>query len=377
MTMACGRHLLLALMSMASSFVAIFVVAEISLRFLPVATGLGFQPVDERRPMAHLAVNRDFIFSKGWNFELVEYGRVNNVGFVNDQDYDAQDGKPLLAVIGDSYIEATMVPHEATIQGRLERAFSGERRVYSFGVYGAPLSQYLAWAKHARDVYRPDALLLNIVGNDFDESLLSYGAKPGFHQFVPDDAGELTLQRNDYLPGRLKTLLRHSALVRYLVMTLDAPQIIGNLAARLTQEPTELHFGFTSSNVEPSRVAESKKAIDSFLSLLSETSGLPPERILLVVNGLLEPLYDPGQREAAEQSYFALMRDYFLNVATVHGYRVLDLDPYFAAHYRAHGKSFRFRLDGHWNSVAHGVAAEAVASVGFPEPARQTANLKR
>lgn len=371
------RRTALALLSIISTVLLVLVLAEVALRFLPVATGLRFQTVDESQPIAHLAASRDFVFSKGWDFELVEHGRVNNAGFVNDQDYDAGAETPLLAVIGDSYIEASMVSHEATIQGRLEQAFSGKRRVYSFGVYGAPLSQYLAWAGHARDVYRPDALLINIVGNDFDESLRSYGVKDGFHQFVPDDGGNLVLARNDYAPGGIRSWLRHSALVRYLAMTLDAPQAIANLRLQLSGAAASPSFGFTRADAGPERLADSKKAIDRFLDLLEEASGLRAERILLVMNGLLEPLYDPDLREAAEKSYFSQMRRYFMEAAAGRGYQVLDLDPHFSAHHEGHGQSFRYRLDGHWNGRAHGVAAEAVLDHGFLELPTRSARFER
>ena len=68
-----------------------------SLRFLPVSTGLRSLPVTAADPVLHFAPNRPFVNSLGWNFYNVVRGRVNNAGFVNDQDY-ARDGPPLIAV---------------------------------------------------------------------------------------------------------------------------------------------------------------------------------------------------------------------------------------------------------------------------------------
>ena len=69
-------------------------------------------PVDAADPVLHFTPNRPFTNSLGWNFHNVVHGRVNNAGFVNDQDY-VRDGPPLIAVIGDSFIEAQMVPYAA------------------------------------------------------------------------------------------------------------------------------------------------------------------------------------------------------------------------------------------------------------------------
>ena len=97
--------------------------------------------------------------SKGWNFSIVNRVHINNAGFVNDRDYEAGETTPLLAVIGDSYVHAPMVSYPDTLHGRLSAAIEGRGRVYSFAASGAPLSQYLVWARHASDIYRPDAMV--------------------------------------------------------------------------------------------------------------------------------------------------------------------------------------------------------------------------
>ena len=58
-------------------------------------------------------------------------------------------------------------PTPSTLQGRLAKALDGKTRVYSFAAAGAPLSQYLIWARHAVQDYGAKALIINVVGNDF------------------------------------------------------------------------------------------------------------------------------------------------------------------------------------------------------------------
>ena len=84
--------------------------AEILLRFLPVQSGLRTMPVNAENPVFHFTPERDVTFSRAWNFDMVNHRRVNNAGWVNDQDYQHQAETPLLAIVGDSYIEAMMVP---------------------------------------------------------------------------------------------------------------------------------------------------------------------------------------------------------------------------------------------------------------------------
>ena len=66
----------------------------------------------------------------------------NNYGFINDVNHDENLASPLIAVIGDSYVEAIMVPFSNTITGRLVSYFVPTARVYSFAGSGVPLSQY-------------------------------------------------------------------------------------------------------------------------------------------------------------------------------------------------------------------------------------------
>ena len=101
--------------------------AEIVLRFLPVSEGLRTEAVNHADPVFHFTPEREAIWSRGWRFEQVNRVRVNNAGYVNDQRYDPADPRPLLAVVGDSYVEASMVPYARTLHGRLATAAGPSR----------------------------------------------------------------------------------------------------------------------------------------------------------------------------------------------------------------------------------------------------------
>ncbi|MCG8547573.1 MAG: hypothetical protein MJE12_25525 [Alphaproteobacteria bacterium] len=377
------KKLLFAVMAVAVSVGVTLVLAEIALRFFPVSTGLFSQPVNDARPVFSFLPNRDYLWSRDWNFSIVNGGRVNNAGFVNDRDYDTGESTPLLAVIGDSVVEATMVPYANTLQGRLATEVAGRARVYSFAASGAPLSQYLAWARHARDVYRPDAMAFVVIGNDFDESLLAYRQWPGFHHYHEDKDGVLRLVRVDYEPNPRRALVQRSALARYLLFNLQVMETAARTTSALQGYWSDLtsemegsgpkaaapsiavdekgavtgrqYLGNVPRVVGPKRVSDSKRAVDAFFRDLPEMSGLAPARICFVVDGVRYP----GEKDP--QSYFIQMRRYLLSRAEAQGYCVIDMDDHFLPEHRKNGTRFEFPTDGHWNGIAHGLAARAVA----------------
>lgn len=378
------KKVLFAAIAIAMGTAIPLVLAEITLRFLPVSTSLFGQPVNETSPVFRFMPDRDYLWSKDWNFSIVNGGRVNSSGFVNDREYEADTTSPLLAVIGDSYVEATMVPYAETIQGRLAAKIKRHGRVYSFAASAAPLSQYLVWARHARETYRPDAMVFLVVGNDFDESLLAYRQWPGFHHYSEDSGGMLKLIRIDYEPNPWRTLAQHSALVRYLLFNLQVmPSLVrikstlgehwkrltsaesnhdaggdGNVTVRKGDGTVKgrQYLGNVPRVVKAKRVADAKRAVDAFFRDLPEMAGLAPARILFLLDGVRysSVVHDP-------EDYFINMRRYFMARAGALGYGAIDMDHHFLPEHETNGTRFEFPTDGHWNAAAHGLAAQAIA----------------
>jgi hypothetical protein len=355
------KRLCFAIVSTLLGLVAPLVIMEIVLRFLPVNEGLRVLPVNQTNPILRFTPNRTSVWSKGWNFSLVNRVRTNNYGFVSNIDYDPLARSPLLAIVGDSYVEAAMVPYDKTGAARLAENLRGGARVYSFGASGSALSQYLAYAEYARDTFHPDSLVIVVVGNDFDESLMKYKNAPGFFYFVDNGDDKLILKRVDLEISPLRKLVRASALGMYLTTNLH----IENTFARLmgnqvdsAQKGTSF-VGNTAATPDPTRVADSQRVVNEFLRILPEMSGLDPAKVVLVVDGIRPNLYDSGS-ESAQGSYFDVMRRYFMAGAKARGFEVIDMQQEFSDHYKKHGQMFEFPDDDHWNAVGHEVFAEAV-----------------
>jgi hypothetical protein len=343
------------------SVVLCLIVAEVVLHFMPVASGLGSVPVDAAHPVFHFAPNRPFVFSQGWDMHRVRHGRSNNEGWIDDQDYRRDDPTPLLAIVGDSYIEAQMVPYADTMQVRLGRSLDGKLRVYAFAGSGAPLSQYLIWAGHAVKDYGARGVVINVVGNDFDESICALKRSPGFWCYGEDGDGQLRLRLIEHRPGVGTSLVRASALARYLLINLQVMQHVWRVQGLVDwlfgTAAQAQYAGNTAVQADERRLRLSRAMLDAFFRDLPERVGLPRERLLFTLDGFRTP----ATVEAGRGSYFDLMRQAFLAKARSLGYEVIDLDPLFMAPARA-GLRYDYPDDAHWSGSGHAVAAEAVAS---------------
>ena len=262
-----------------------------------------------------------------------------------------------------SYIEALMVPDAETMQTRLARTFARKLRVYSFAGSGAPLSQYLVWAGHAVRDYGAQVAVINVVGNDFDESLCAIKLAPGFWCYGEDANGQLHLRLVEHRPGLGTQLIRASALARYLLINLQVMHRvweIPGLAEWLfgTSAATRPHFtGNTDARTEEQRVRLSLAMIDAFFRDLPERVGLQAERVLFTLNGYRYA----STAKQSEGTYFDLMRRAFAAQARMLGYELIDLDTLFTAPEQA-GQRYDYADDAHWSGNGHAVAAQAVSS---------------
>ncbi|MUM77838.1 hypothetical protein GKC30_09345 [Pseudodesulfovibrio sp. F-1] len=333
---------------------------EVALRFLPVNEGLWAQPINEAAPVMHFAPNRTSTWSRFADFSMVNTVHSNNYGFLNDQDYDPQASLPLIAFIGDSYVEAVMVPYAQTVHGRLAQELDGLWRVYSFGVSGAPLSQYLAMARFVRDEFGPERLYIIVIGNDFDESLLKYKDSPGHHYF--EENGEsLRLVRKDYSPSLPIRTARNLRLVMYLMTNVQITHTLSTLTA-----PAVRLQGNTDASTDYERIKDSIRATDAFLDMLPQAAGLDPGNICLIVDAVRPEVYTA---ETPSDGYFTRMREHLLVSARAMGFQTIDLHPVFRREYLQDGLPFEYPRDGHWSGHGHAACARAILEHGIAPPA--------
>ena len=386
------KSLFFSFIAVMMGFFIVLLALEIALRFFPVFSGM---PVNKNSEIYSFIPNSIIQRSMHWNMTGARKRQVNNVGFISDQAYipapQSSDGnqipKPLIAIIGDSYIEAMQVDYPNTTEANLLKSCSAHARVYSFGAQFAPLSQYLSWAYYASQTFAPKAIVVNIVGNDFDESLISHqkssngGGIPGM-QFFDFSSGQAELVAVPFIPdGFLTRILRHSALAQYLVRNVGVVNLINEYRNRENDafegNQEQLNTGAKNASGESrpvprkkpkefvgnsertytsERLSLSKKAVDEFLQRLPQLAQLPPRSIVLSVDAERPQIYTPKSRQDTD-SFFSVMRAYFIKQARAQGFEVLDLRPAMIAQFDRTGERFEFTDDNHWNAAGHQLLA--------------------
>jgi hypothetical protein len=323
---------------------------ELALRLLPVTKGLFRAHDTEAFPLPRYESNLQWTHSIGWDLRFPVHGRTNNYGQVSPFDYVA--GRPVVALIGDSFVEGQLNAYPDTLHARLAEALEvPNERVYAFGLGGNSLSDYLATASITAREFRLDALVFFIVDGDIRESL---DVDRGHYRFV---GGDDTLRlRYEPLPpvsarGRALRLVGDSSLLFYAF-------------SNLRFQPRNLMPGFLktaaapASTPAPAAIERTHAIIDAFVEGIAEL-GVSPERIVLVIDTDRYALYR-GATDPLKDSPDARAR--LMAAARQRGFAVIDMAPVFAADYHRHTRKFDyFPLDRHLDGYGNGLAARMIA----------------
>ena len=141
---------LLGTVTVAMTVAICVVVAEVVLRFLPVASSLYTVPVTAQNPVFHFTPNRDFVYSRDWDMVLANRGHVNNAGFVNDQDYQKDGSLPMLKTEwNSSHLNDQHYPGRTTLPRRLiqrPRKRQSRKKKLAYKIFQASGSERLPHA---------------------------------------------------------------------------------------------------------------------------------------------------------------------------------------------------------------------------------------
>ena len=356
------RQWLLRITAVTIGLGGLFIVLEILLRFLPLSESPGLMPVDVNNPVPRYKPSREHTFSRDWNFSIVTRKKTNRAGFYSDFEYerDRQRQASLVAVIGDSYVEALQVQNPETFHGIVGESMTDEVLVYAFGSSGCSLSTYLKYAEWVRGQYKPDYYIFCIVGNDYDESFQEYKSNGGSLTFFPEETGApgmADLETVYYHPERslLTSILRHSAVARYLVYNCEV-------------DFRRIEFNVTSGGnrevIDPKRVRLGREAIAHFIRLLPEATGVRTGNIVLILDAERANIYEPSPRDTG-RSYYSQMKHKLVEAAVSTDIHLIDMEEPFANHFRENRQKFEFPTDGHWNELGHSLVAKEILASEF------------
>ena len=330
-------------------FVISSLLLEVIFRLLPVSDTLSTQNVNIQNPILRYQPNKIITRQTGYNFQHIVKKKINNLGFFNDADFNDSDLNNHILIIGDSYVEALQVENKNTVTGLLNKnSKTLDKKVFSIGVSGSPLSQYLAFAEYAELNLKPLKYIFIIISDDFDESLIKYKNAPGFHYFDEN----FKLVRKDYSPSTLKKLARKSAFIRYLHLDYKISARISSL--------------FTKKSIEKEKINKNKillsyKAIDNFNENLQKIVNQKP--VLFILDRDRKSIYN---QSLEYKSYENEMYDYFENnCCLVQNFNTIDIQNSFKKNYKKNKKRFEFKNDFHWNELGHKIVAEEIIKSGF------------
>jgi hypothetical protein len=341
------------------ALVILFVVLEVFFRFVIPATD---------RPRACFDVDqRIFKYCPDAGEGLATFGkyarqrahwRINSDGWNSPIDYSREKKRPRIAVIGDSYVEAFQVDVDKSFPS-LMRAEIGDRYdVYSFGISGASLSEYLNMSRYADRLFDPDILIFNIRYNDFTESL--FKINPADSQMlmldISDGVVTETVPRPNHSFSQFslkRRILRESAVVRYLVINLRVQQSIYDVFSKPT-------YG---GNTEIETLERNRDPVETATAYVFEhlREENPGRRIILVMAAPRQDIY----AGTLERSRVLFLNDLVRRLAFEQGFELLDLTEPMKIDYEANGIPFNSPWDAHWNEYGHRFVARQVLALGF------------
>ena len=334
-------------------------ILESLLHLFPVGNAVLLAEIEPSKMVKRYRPGSEIQWSAGWDFVLRTRKKVDGLGFLNDHPVPSSSVEPLMVVIGDSYVEALQVEDRAAHHALLHEAVGNRGHVRGMGTSGSPLANYLVYAELSKRELEPSAYVFVVIGNDFDESMCPYfNGGIGMWCFRERNSDQFDLVPVEAPLSTFRALARRSALLRYLAFNLhfDWRRLVPDWR---DAEDGEQYVGNVSAKVNATRLRASERAVDLFLTRLPESTGLPSNRVLLVIDGIRQHIYHPDR--TTDKSFFAHMREYFEQRAAKLDYEVVDLHPAFEEDYLRHGERFEFPEDGHWNPLGHWVVANAIA----------------
>ena len=284
----------------------------------------------------------------GFNFQHVITKNINNYGYATDKDFikSALQTNPIIAVIGDSYVEALQVKNKDTFHAILD-ANLDSYDVYPIGMSGSPLSQYLAFSKYMTEKFNPKLYVFLIIANDFDESFFETRGKLGFHYF--DEFNGLKLV--NYEPSFVKLIGRKSAFLRYLHLDLKLTTQFQNIFSK--EDITDKKSKRMKFFIEKGRIA-----IDRFLEGIAKISST--SNVIILLDGDRKAIYSGLEKKDINNPANLLFKELEGFAKKITNVDVVDLHNIFKDDWESNKKKFNYDYDYHCNEHGHALAAKVL-----------------
>ena len=330
--------------------VCFLVACEFVLRLLPVSTasqsGYYLNPLILSYPRDH-----SWTVSTGWDLRNAQHLHSNNAGFVAHRDF--QPDSHAVALIGDSFVEASMLDDHDRPGQQLERAIGG-RPVFTMGAPGSSLLDYAERIRFAQEQYGVRTFVLLMERSDARQSLCGSGNVHG-PCLDPQTLAPQTVTLPP--PGLAKRVFRHSALAQYVFGQLKFdPQRIWRQAIKQSRPAISTETGDRNASATRPPLVEPTAPLDVVLStFLSRVAGRV-DTLVIILDSDRAAIYRGTPIDD-------VTRAHFIYKARAAGIIVIDTEPIF----RAHMEQSPLKLDvgpydGHLNALGINLTMRAAAA---------------
>ena len=335
-------------------FLLFLLVLELVFRVLPVSTSTQTGYYADPLVMSYPAHHR-WTMSTGWDLRNAQVLRANNYGFAADREFVWDT--TAVALIGDSYIEASMLSDVDRPGRQLEQALNPARPVYAMGSPGTSLLDYAERIRFAHKTWGTRDFVVFLERGDVMQSLCGSGNVKGacLEPKTLESRVETLVP-----PGLLKRVLRQSALAQYLTSQIKlTPDKLWRNAFDRVAAPASGGTG----NAAQKAIAEPSSPADVELLAYKTISETFFTRVKPHVQGRLVLVLD-ANRDAIGKGDIAIdaSRALFMDLARKAGATVVDMAPAFLAHY--HQSALKLEVgpdDKHLNALGVRLVANAAA----------------
>ena len=327
------------------------VALELLFRILPVSTSTAMGYYVDDRILTYPPHHR-FTTATGWDLENPQTHTTNNVGFVASRDFTRDPSA--VALIGDSFVEASMLSADARLGERLERDLLG-RPVYAMGAPGSSLLDYAERIRFAATKFAVRDFVVVIEEGDVLQAFCGSGQ---VHGSCYDEHTSSAVPYQQPPPGLLKRILRHSAFAQYFTsqLKLDPGALLRAHLAAANGPATAAGPAHGSTGQQPTP-EQSRQLAQIIAIFFAEVAPYHQGRLILVLE---DRTVSGSPRSSLQQRG----RDLLVEAAQKAGAAVIDTGPVFRQFTTATGLAIAVSpRDHHWNPAATGLVADQVAQV--------------
>lgn len=338
------------------AIVATLAAAEILFRLLPVstATQTGYYFDDD---LLTYPAHHEWQVSTGWDLKNPQRLRSNNFGFAADRDFERDQGA--LALVGDSYVEASMLAASERPAAQLQSKLAGRRAVFAMGTPGTALLDYAQRMRWASQKLGVRDFVVWIEAGDARQAICGSGNVVS--RCLDSATLEPRIERRQE-PSRWHRWARHSALAQYVFGQLKVdPRRLAQ--ATFTRSTPEATANSSTPEVRQAPVdaetlsPRARQVVDAVIAqFLVETAPFRNGRLLVVVDGRRDG------RESSNAGPLDLERRYLIARLREVGLEVLDVEPIYSQHRSRSRLSLEVGpYDRHLNALGVRLVMDAVA----------------